>query len=443
MPRGRGGRGGRGYKGRKLGRGRGRNEPQALSNARELVDWTRMFAKSAQSSADAQERRGTSLYEIKTAKEIAKDSWDAVIAANVANDALKRVNAKFYERISGEKPSGVKPIKGISLDCTPNKNEKRMHFLGAKKIIPRKGDEVCKKCGFTNFGSLSLSRGHVCIKCGVKLPVQRNKDKSDLSLEDAFSEDGVQVFLITLKYLEMANVARLACVCRDLRDLMKDPLIWTELMCRYLSSNCYKGRLYHLQESSVRKPAHIGACDRVKLIVKNETSLTHEVWCSSGYPSRMIKTICPGQSTLINTHLGDPYAFVPTEEEFVGSNAGVAMRVLGRSITDVSVWGKKIRGVEWILRPRKPQPIKGTGKRYTQAECAQYILSDRDKPTVKAYRNRAVACQKKVDKLTAEIEAMEMEMKIKLERLENLRTVARREVGSAKYAVEVLTKTTQ
>ena len=306
MPRRRGGRGIRVYKGRKLGRGRGSsrsNEPSALSNARDLVDWTRTFARCAQSKADVQEREGTSLSDINTAKGIAKDSWDAVIAANVANDAVKRVTAKFYEY----EPRRVRPIKGISLDSTPNKNEKRMHYLGAKKIIPRKGDKVCKKCGFTNFG-----RNEVCINCGVKLPVQINKDKSDLSLVDAFGEDGVEVFLNTLKHLEMANVARLACVCRGLRDLVKDPLIWTELMCRYLSSNCYKGRLDHLEEISVRKPTHIGPCDRVKLIVKNETSLIHEVWCSNNYPRRMIKKIYPGESTLINTNLGNTFVFVPT-----------------------------------------------------------------------------------------------------------------------------------
>ena len=461
MPRRGGrGRGGRGYQGRRRAHHHpsGRGNRNARANAYGIepsADWlvgrTREFANSAQSRADALERSNPHSSQTKAAKGTAKASWDALNAANLAYDAAKRAQSKSDESW-GIQPRKVNTIKGISHECKPTRMEQKVLALGAIKPTPWEGDKRCEKCTFINF-----KRREVCFNCGVELPVQRNEKKFDVSLMDAFDID---VFLIAMKSLDMVNVARLACVCKDLRDLMKDPLIWTELMYRYLSSNCYKARLDHLLECSTRKPSHHGARRSVKLIVKNETSMPHEVWNTDYYRNKKIKVIYPGESSVINTSLDSSFAFVPTEKSFTsghagsshgsgqagsshgsgqaGSSHGTAMRVLDRT-KDVQVWGKTIRGVEWILRPRKPQPIKGMGKRYTQVECARYILSDGKKPkTVRAYRERKATGQKEVDRLEKEIKAK----RIELERLENLQREARRKVGSAKYVEKVLTKTT-
>ena len=319
MPRGRGGRGrgGGGYQGRRRahhhpsGRGNRNARPNAFGiepSADWLVGRMKEFTNSAQSRADALDRSNPHSSQTKAAKETAKASWDALNAANQAYDAAKRAQFKWNEGWgyqSRNQPREVNTIKGISHECKPTRMEQKVLALGAIKPTPWKGDKVCEKCRFINF-----ERREVCLKCGAKLPVQRNMKKFDVSLMDAFD---INAFLIAMKSLDMVNVARLACVCKDLRDLMKDPLIWTELMYRYLSSNCYKSRLDHLLKCSRRKPSHHGATRSVKLIVKNETSMPHEVWNTDYYRNKKTKTIYPGQSSVINTILDSSFAFVPIE----------------------------------------------------------------------------------------------------------------------------------
>ena len=349
----------------------------------------------------------------------------------------------YHNRNKNKKKNRPKSIMGTSLNrpSRPTRMEQKIKALGAKKIQLREGDWKCPLCTIWNFGKRTS-----CFKCGENRPEQEVDSNSkskfdDVSLTDIFNFDTI---MILVTYLNITLIARLSCVCRELRDVMVDTRIWTELMYRHLSATFYKTRLETLTMSSRRKPYDYTAFRppelRVNLIVRNMTNIVYEVWYINMYSeSKKLQILLPNAEQVIKTAPNICFVFIPVEDYFLmnreGSNMGVAMRVMLSRVSDVRMKNNKITGIEWIIRPRAPQPIKGMDKSYTREQYTQIMLRHMNL-TAKVFKIREKKAIEELGKLKKELE----EEMMSVQRLKNLCDSARADVEAASYGVKMLTK---
>lgn len=330
-------------------------------------------------------------------------------------------------------------VEGIPLDL-PSRMEHKIKALGSKKTHRRNGDWECPKCTFWNFG-----RRTSCLKCGEDRPEKKvsndSKNEYDVSLIDIFNYD---IMMTLVAYLNVALISRLSCVCTGFRDVMLDNRIWTDFMYHNIIESFYHKRFVDLCNSSTRKPHDYTAPHdlKVNLIIKNITDIVHEVWYINSYTAvkKKLQIVLPNSVQTIKTFPNIRFVFIPVKDYFLknkkGSNLGVSMKVMLTRVSEVIMSNKRIvTGIEWIIRPKTTQPIKGIGKSYTKDEYTKVMLRNMG-ITARAFRERKKKANDKISKLDKEIEAAQNVIR----RLNNLRNSAIADRGSAIYGEKMLTK---